>query len=201
MSRDKLILLDAGHGGIVEGRYTTYPHKRHEIGDRQLNEGVLNRAVVHWLAFLLNSHNVYVHIISDSNKDTSLATRVKKINALAAEYSCQLYSIHHNYSDHVAARGCEIYTYWHDSYSDVLAEDLAARYYRMFPELKFRRYSITKASKEAGFYILKNTKCPAVLTEFSFMSNPLDFEYMIDGCGIEHEVQWLFDHIIKEYNK
>ena len=37
--------------------------------------------------------------------------------------------------------------------------------------------------KEADFYILRNTKCPAVLTENFFMDNPVDCKLMLSDDG------------------
>ena len=55
--------------------------------------------------------------------------------------------------------------------------------------------------KEAGFYILKHTIAPCVLTENLFMDNREDYEFLLSAEGkkaiVDLHVQGILDYIQK----
>lgn len=177
-----MVILDSGHGGLVEGKYTT-AGKRAYWNEFTINEGVLNRAVVNLLAFKLDAHNIPCHIINPENHDTRLGTRVSKANQLAKKYDCIYISVHHNAG---RGTGCEVFTSIGSTDSDDIAKALEDEFVNI--PLKWR------GCKERNFYVLRSTRCPAVLTEFSFMDTFDDAHYMMNG-GIEDEAEWIFNAI------
>ena len=56
-------------------------------------------------------------------------------------------------------------------------------------------YSDGDADKEANFYILKNTTCPAVLIENFFMTNKKDYNYLMSEKGQNKIAKVIFDAI------
>jgi len=64
-----MILLDAGHGGIIEGEYVTAPSKqfKHQDGSWAY-EGVINRQIKNLLVVLLEQEGIaYRDIAPDEN--------------------------------------------------------------------------------------------------------------------------------------
>lgn len=100
------------------------------------------------------------------------------------------------------ARGWEAYTYYGTSKSDTLATCLydAARKY--LPGMKMREdWTDLDSDKEAGFYILKHTIAPCVLTENLFQDNCEDVDFLLSTEGKEAivnlHVQGILDYISK----
>lgn len=177
-----MILLDSGHGGLIEGVYQTNG-KRASHGYFDIHEGVLNRAVVNLLAFKLNANRISCHIINPENEDISLDERVYRVNNLCLDHPCILISVHHNAG---GGTGTEIFTSIGSTLSDRIAKEFETE--SAYIPLKYR------GTKERDFYILRRTRCPAILTEFSFMDNFNDAYYMMNG-GIEEEAEWIFNSI------
>lgn len=199
---EKIILIDPGHGGLNDGNYKT-PGKQATFENTTLYEGVLNRAVAHLLNYELSIRNIKSEVIVTTEIDISLSTRAYYVNQKVLRsptYKYFLLSVHHNAADNPDANGFECYTSKGETESDKYARELM-RMFKQYHESRKARYSTVPNAKEQDFYILKNTLCPAVLTEFAFMTNPKEFKYMTTGYGVRHEVNlfadWIEECIIK----
>lgn len=177
MSKYK-ILLDAGHGGIVDGKYVT-PGKRSPKFDdgSQLYEGVNNRDIVKRLIKYMESENIpYVDIVA-SEQDVSLPVRVERANKLSKVAKCLYISIHSDANGDGntwdSASGLSVYTSKGQTKSDELAELVIAELQENFKsDVKWRTDSTDgDKDKEENFYVLKNTDCPAILCELGFHTN------------------------------
>jgi len=85
-------------------------------------------------------------------------------------------------ADWMAARGWEAYT----SVGQTKADTLAAFLYEAAEEAGMKvRKDMTDGDpdKEEGFYILKHTVCPAVLTENLFQDNKDDVDFLLSCEG------------------
>lgn len=86
------------------------------------------------------------------------------------------------------ATGWEAWTSRGKTKSDNLADLLYERAKKNFENVKIRTdFSDGDQDKEAGYYILKYTNCPAVLTENFFMDNKSDVEFMLSDVG-RHQI-------------
>lgn len=82
------------------------------------------------------------------------------------------------------ARGWEAWTSIGQTNADKLAECLYTSAERMLPGMKLRKdLSDGDPDKESGFYILKHTVCPAVLTENLFQDNKEDVAFLLSEKG------------------
>lgn len=187
------ILIDAGHGGMFLGLKTT-PGKRATFGEHTIYEGLLNRAVAHRLNFELALRGIESTMIAETSIDVGLGYRVGCVNNLPPDDYLFL-SIHHNASDNPEANGFECFTSPGKTKADKYANRLCEIFQQRFPDRKLRKGS-GQLSKEERFYLLAYSQAPAVLTEFSFMTNPDEFNYMAFGKGIEDEVSLLLDWLI-----
>lgn len=166
-----IIILDAGHG--VET-----PGKRSPVyNGNQLFEWEFNRDIVMRIVRMLHhagyGEQVKCGIVSH---DTPLRERVKLINEIPGDKV--LVSIHANAG---GGTGFEAFTYHGESASDKYATIICEEFQKEFPHERLRSdFSDGDPDKEAAFYILKHTNCPAVLTENFFMDNPRDCAMLKD---------------------
>lgn len=187
----KLILLDPGHGGLINGKYVTAPAKMyaHENGPT-IYEGVWNREIVQKLKYALATAGVEVIDVVNSQEDVPLKQRVETANRYAAAVGAKnaLYiSIHANAG---GGKGFEVYTSKGETMSDPVASKFMEFMAEAFPERTARKDTTDgDADKEANFYVLKNTICPAILTESFFMDNLEDAKEMLTYNGIEKVFQ------------
>ena len=175
------ILLDNGHGGIIEGVYQT-AGKRSPLWDdgTQLFEGDFNRKIVAYLISSCNKHEIDVVNIVPELTDVSLNTRVKRVNsAFKSRPDSILLSIHANAG---GGTGYEMFTTKGETKSDKIANTLIKEYGKIIPELKLRKDTRDgDLDKEAQFYIIRKTFCPAVLIECAFMDTKYDCDMMLNN--------------------
>lgn len=174
----KLWLIDAGHGGMIKGTYTTAPNKMFKhINGEIAYEGVINRTLKNYLIEINKALGLSYVDVSASEEDLSLTSRVKYANLLHAEYkNCVYLSLHSNAGK---GTGYEIFTSPGEDESDKHATLLMDKISKAFPVFKVRHdYTDGDIDKEALFYVLTATKCPSILFENLFFDNFLDFKYL-----------------------
>lgn len=173
-----IVLLDNGHGGLINGEYQT-PGKRKDWGDDGIiYEGEFNRAIVNGIIEQLTLLQIPYVNISPEYRDVSLSTRVNRANKYAGQ-ECIFISVHSNAG---GGKGCEFYTYFGETKSDQIATLFGEEYKKIFPHQPLRTdYSSDgDVDKEANFYVLRKTIMPAVLTENFFMDNFQEFSEILN---------------------
>lgn len=196
-----IVILDNGHGSNTPG-------KRSPNG--VLREYAYTREIARLIKEKLESkHGIETILLVPEEEDISLGERCRRANQIytkQAKCDALIISIHNNAagngSEWMNARGWEAYTYYGTSKSDILATCLydAARKY--LPGMKMREdWTDQDADKEAGFYILKHTIAPCVLTENLFQDNHEDVDFLLSPEGKEAivnlHVQGILDYISK----
>lgn len=181
------VLLDAGHGGMINGEYQT-SGKRSPVWEdgSVLYEGEFNRGIKCRLKEKLHEVGIPFVDVNPGDTDISLANRCN----LANEYSNSLYvSIHANAG---GGTGCEVFTSVNCSgKSTQMAEFVELEYKKRFVE----RW---RGIKKKDFYVVKNTKMPAVLVECFFMDTEKECKgYLMTRDGRELITEWLFHSILK----
>lgn len=175
------VLVDNGHGENTPGKRSP---------DGKLREYAYTREIADMVVAGLRKMGIDAERIVKENIDVSLGERCKRANAIYKETGKKaiLISIHCNAAGSGASwmqgRGWEAWTSVGQTKSDVLAEYLYKAAEKGFPGMKMRKDTADRDSdKESQFYILKNTNCPAVLTENFFQDNKEDVEYLLSGEG------------------
>jgi len=183
----KTILLDAGHGGMINGKYQTQGKRSPEWEDGSiLYEGEFNRAIKSRVMEMLQNASVSYVDINPQQTDLSLEDRVDYANTYKSD---SLYiSIHANAG---GGTGCEVFTAEScSSTSTALANEIASQYSTFFPNERWR------GVKKRDFYVIKNTAMPAVLIECFFMDTERECkEYLMTKEGRDQIAKWVFSSI------
>lgn len=178
--KDMLVLIDPGHGGIINGQYQT-SGKRSPKWDNlpQLFEGVQNRDIAKELKQLLADAKIkWVDVTDESNYDIPLNVRTKVANDNYSKNKNAIYvSIHADaHGDGVVgtpAKGISVWTSKGQTNSDKLADFVFERLSHYMSDLTTMRKDTSDGDndKEENFFVLSKTNCPAILCELGFMTN------------------------------
>jgi N-acetylmuramoyl-L-alanine amidase len=191
-------ILDAGHGGVDKnGNYTTDQklNKRFRFNDGfEILEGVINRKVTQKLYTMLMNAGVDFVLVYDEINDWTLQKRVQLANQIhGKKKNCIYLSIHSNAGK---GNGFEVFTSIGETKSDKIADYFCRQYKKDFPNYKFRADTTDgDLDKEADFYVLKNTNCPAVLVENLFFDERSQAEYLSSEKGQDDIARCLFNAI------
>lgn len=174
------IILDNGHGKDTPGKRSPK-----WSDNKQLFEWEFNRDIVKRISAKLQNAGIIPVVLVPEEIDIPLSQRVNRVNKISKDNggNAILISIHGNAG---GGTGWECFTSVGETKSDKYATILCDEFKKEFPELKMRfDYSDNDPDKESQFYILKNTSCPAVLTENFFMDTEKDCRLMMSDMGRE----------------
>jgi N-acetylmuramoyl-L-alanine amidase len=176
------VLIDNGHGENTAGKRSP---------DGTLREYAFAREIAEDIVRQLTKKGVDAERITPETIDVSLTERVRRVNAICNKQGTKnvlLVSIHSNAAgngtDWAAGRGWEAWTSKGKTKADELADCLYEAAKEAFPGMRIRAdYTDGDADKEENYYILRYTKCAAVLTENFFHDNKEDVAYMKSAAG------------------
>jgi N-acetylmuramoyl-L-alanine amidase len=178
--------LDPGHGGIVNGQYTT-PGKRSPEWEKGVYfEGVGNRDICRRIIDLVKKNNLELDVRFApyvGNVDTSLNDRTNIINAhYKNNRNLVVVSVHSNAGAKPnQGSGLMCFTSKGQTESDKIADQYYLEMRKLFPGERFYIDSTDGDSDwEADFHMLLITNCPAVLSENFFMDTKKDYLKLFD---------------------
>lgn len=145
------VLLDAGHGGKDSG--AVY-NNRKESND---NLRLANRVKYH-----LENNNITVGMTRDDDETLDLDRRTAIERSGNYDY---FISFHRNAYSPEIAKGVETYSLATTGKGRELSEKI---------QQKLKNYFYNRGCRTANYYVLKFTKCPAVLIETGFIDNTGD---------------------------
>ena len=178
------ILIDNGHGENTPGKRSP---------DGTLREFQYAREIASEIVRELRVKGYDAERIVRENIDVPLSERARRVNEFCGKLGAKkvlLVSVHCNAagdgSQWMKARGWSAYTTKGETRSDRLANRLyeaAANEFDGMP-LKIRKdLQDGDPDWEENFYILRKTKCAAVLTENFFQDNKEDVEFLLSPEG------------------
>lgn len=144
-------LLDAGHGGTDPG--AIYNNRKEDDDVLKLTKRV---------GEMLKTNGEIVDFTRTTDKTLSLAGRTNIENASNYDY---FVSFHRNAFEPEKAEGIETYSFSTTGKGRELAEKIQKGLVPFFKDRK---------CKTENFYVLRKTKCPAVLIEVGFIDNTKD---------------------------
>lgn len=194
------ILLDFGHGAddITNGKFSPIVTDIDDmtIYKNRFREGNFNRILGNAIADRLKELGYDVDIIVKEREDISLKERVARANAICAKYgakNCVYLSVHANAAGSGSAwnnaRGFCVYV---AKKSSQASKDLAKHIYDAAEVTGFKGNRAVPKERywTADFYVIKNTKCPAVLTENLFYDNKEDLKILTSEEGRKRIVDY-----------
>jgi len=167
-------LLDPGHGGIINGVCQTRGKRSPSFPDGSiLYEGVFNRDIASRIKALCDADGIECENIINSEHDVPLATRVSRANARhAADPRCRYLSIHANgWGDGITFNSAHGVSSFHYMTSKTGKKMAAALLKHIIQETGLKSRGVQANMSWANFYVLRNTRMPAILSENGFMTN------------------------------
>ena len=175
------VILDNGHGYDTPGKCSP---------DKRLYEWSWNRDIVKRISAKLNELNIPNEILVTEDFDVSLNERVNRANKMSLMAKKQglepiLISIHINAAGNGSWKSANGWSVWVSNNASVKSREFAQILYAEAEELGLKGNRSTPKERywTANFYILKNTNCPAVLTENMFQDNKDDVEFLLSEEG------------------
>ena len=172
-AKEPLVCIDPGHGGVDPGA----------IGPVGTKEAEINLLFARALGTELRARGYSVVMTRDgperlaSSKNADLSARYKVANDAKAD---AFISIHCNAATNATARGFEVYTTRGQNVSDAMATCVFEAWKAQVGGAMRPDYSDGDPDKEAGFAVIRGTRCPSCLVELAFISNPQDEQLLRD---------------------
>lgn len=154
------IYIDPGHGGSDPGA----------LGPTGLQEKDINLNIASKVRQILEDHGVVAILTRKDDTRVDLASRVKMANDDKADY---FVCIHTNSGPSPKATGTEIFAFPNSNLGTELANNIQRA---LVAEINLPNRGV----KYKDFYVLKNTKMPAVLVEVAFINNPEEEKLLRD---------------------
>ena len=184
---DRIIVVDAGHGGSDVGTYTP---------DMKYLEKDINLNIVKYLKELLDQENIKVYYTRTSDEKVYLNPRVNLANNVKADF---FISIHCNSNVDQNPYGTEVLYGKNRKHYPIDTKELAT-------------ICLEEVIKEAGtkdmgiisgenIYIINKSKVPVSLIEVAFMSNKKDMEYLSKDENQKKIATGIFNGILNAYNE
>lgn len=194
------ILIDNGHGEETPGKRSP---------DGLFREYRYTREIAHKIVEKLKEQGYDAELLVPESEDISLQERTRRTNEWCGKLGADkviLVSVHCNAagdsSAWMKARGWSAYTSKGTTKADELATILYKAAEANFINQKIRKdFSDGDPDFEESFYILRKTKCPAVLTENFFQDNKEDVSYLLSLEGRTQIVKTHIDGIINYVDK
>ncbi len=186
---DKIIVIDAGHGGKDAGALSM---------DDKLYEKDINLDIVLQLKELLDTQeDIKVYYTRTTDNTVYLRPRVTLANALDCDY---FISIHCNAYPGTAPNGNEV-LYYDTEYKGVKAAKLASICSdELSKTVALRSRGIVK-KRMKDIFIMDEAQVPMVLIEAGFMTNKKDLAYLTDGESRKNIAKGIYNAILRAYEE
>lgn len=186
-----IFVLDNGHGVDTPGKRSPKWKDGTQLFEYEFNRNIVNR-IAKGLSLLAIDYKILV----PENIDISLGERIRRANKIQNGI---LISIHSNAG---GGSGFEIYTSPGKTQSDDIATVFCQEAEKAFPEFKMRfDKSDGDPDKEADFYVLTKSICPAILTENLFMDNEQDCKFLLSEKGRQRIADYHVKSIVRIWDK
>ena len=183
--KDRIIVLDAGHGGKDSGAVGSDGSKEKEV--------VLS--VTKKVEALLKAKGAVVYLTRSGDTYPELPDRVKYSTSKNAE---MFISIHANSATNTSASGAE--TFYNKSNSvNYLEDQLLAKYIN--DEMVKNADMKDRGDKVGDFLVIREQAIPAVLVELGFISNSADRAKLISAKYQNIYAESIYNGIVKYYSR
>ena len=198
--KNLVVIIDNGHGKNTPGKCAP---------DKSLFEWQWTREIAAMLCMRLYGINtIQTVILVPEEHDVSLKERVRRVNTIVhdakiAGKEVLLISIHINAAGHGTWKTASGWSVWVANNASDKSKQFAQIAYNEALSLGLKGNRVVPKEQywSSNFYILKNTLCPAVLTENMFMDNQEDVQFLNSEKGKEMIVKLHYNAILKYIEK
>lgn len=164
----KVIIVDAGHGGIDSGTFAV---------DKKYMEKKINLSVAKRIQEKLEQHeNVKVYLTRENDTYLSPEDRIEMIHSIDADYCI---SIHCNSADNLDATGVEVLYSEKSKNGKMKSKELANI---LLETIVGTTKQVNRGLLEGdNIYIMRKSKIPIALVEIGFISNKNEFSFLKEG--------------------
>jgi N-acetylmuramoyl-L-alanine amidase len=183
---DKIIVIDAGHGGKDSGTHSK---------DEEYYEKDINLSIVLYLKEVLDETNFKVYYTRTTDQTLFLNPRVNFANDVEADL---FLSVHCNASESPLPYGSEVlYNEFHKS-DNFSSKDLA---FISLEEITNITKRVNRGIVEASeMVIIGKAKMPVAIVEIAFMSNKEDLEFLLQESNQKEIANSLYRVIERSFN-
>lgn len=190
----KVIVIDAGHGGIDPGK----------VGVNNVLEKDINLKIAALLKEKLEAQGITVVMTRDSdaglyneNDSNKKISDMKKRCKMIEDSGCILaVSIHQNSYHEESAKGPQVFYYSGSEKGEKLAHEIQGSLVELLKPSKIR----TEKANDS-YYLLKNVRCPVVIVECGFLSNWDEATLLCDAAYQESAADAICKGILNFINK
>jgi N-acetylmuramoyl-L-alanine amidase len=185
---DKIVVIDAGHGGKDGGALS----KDKKYFEKNINLDILLR-----LKELLDESDIKAYFTRTADETVYLRPRAELVNAVDADY---FISIHCNANEVTSPNGMEV-LYYDNEFKGVKAKDLAFLFSKELEKtVNLSQKGIVRRNYE-DLYIMDHSLVPTVLLEIGYMTNKGDLDYLTDEENRAVIANAIFNGILRAYNE
>lgn len=187
-----LILIDNGHGAETPGKCSP---------DGRLREYAWAREIARRVCGKLKSLGYDARLLVPELNDVSLRERVRRVNSVCAgarSGNVLSVSIHVNAAGSGQWHNASGWTAWVAPKASQRSLQLASLLNTEAVRLNLKGNRSREPFFTGNFAILRDTKCPAVLTENMFQDNRNDVDYLLSERG-KSEITELHVNAISQY--
>jgi N-acetylmuramoyl-L-alanine amidase len=185
---DKIVVIDAGHGGKDVGALSK---------DQKYYEKNINLDILLDVEKLLEKENIKVYYTRTGDNTVFLRPRAELANEVDCDY---FISIHSNANSLTSPNGTEV-LFYNNEFKGVKAASLA--------KLFLEELSKTIALKSRGIvekhpediFIMDQATVPMILIEVGYLTNQNDMNYLSQSENRKAVAQGIYNGIMKAYNE
>ena len=198
----RMFILDNGHGCDTPGKRSPIWEDGSYLQEWKYCRGIINR-----IAKDLKQHKIPCHILVPEDNDIPLRVRVQRANRIAAQNGIAqtlLLSVHLN-----AAHDINVGSGWevHTSLGETMSDEYARIFWETAKEIIGDRFPMRgdfedgNPDRDSSFAIIRDTACPAIITENLFMNTEKDCRFLMSPEGEQAIIDIHVRAIIKIWNK
>ncbi len=185
---DRILVLDAGHGGKDAGALSA---------DESIYEKNINLGILLEVKELLDKEDIKVYYTRLGDDKVFLRPRVELANAVDCDY---FISIHSNASVSSKPSGTEIF-YYGTNFKEVSTKALAT----IFSEEIEKSTTLTNRGlipmKKDDIFILNHANVPAILIETGYMTSLKDITYLSQKVNQKAIAKGIYNGILRAYEE
>jgi N-acetylmuramoyl-L-alanine amidase len=185
---DKIVVIDAGHGGKDGGASSR---------DGSILEKNMNLDIAMDLKKLLDNENIKAYYTRTKDETVYLRPRAELANAVDCDY---FISIHCNANDVSSPNGSEV-LYYDNDFKGIRNLDLAKLFAKEMGKAVPLENKGTIQRHKNDLYIMDKSLVPMILIEVGYLTNKGDMDYLSKADNRKAIAQGIYNGIMKAYEE